>query len=151
MQSMSQHSRSTYPGKKIGDEMIANLNDSEKKELVFAYIDRYSQLISLSTDNVFKKEDKNFLAYEKFNEIIFTSPDEGFEIIKSILAKTENDDVLDNLAAGPLEDLVRFHGNKFIDKIELQAKNDEKFKSLLGGLWQVGEADVWGRIEKILD
>ena len=47
-----------------------------------------------------------------------------------------SDRVVSVLAAGPLEDLLAKHGPMFIDRVEQLASQDEKFNSLLGGVWQ---------------
>jgi hypothetical protein len=45
------------------------------------------------------------------------------------------DDELGNTAAGPLEDLVKRHGEELVDRIEAEAKRDERFKWALGVVW----------------
>src|SRR5437868_974780 len=39
------------------------------------------------------------------------------------------------LAAGPLEDLLSGYGPKYIDGVEALAREDERFKLLLRGVW----------------
>jgi hypothetical protein len=54
------------------------------------------------------------------------------------------------LAAGPLEDLLAYHGPAFIDRVEQQARVYPTFRRLLGGVWQSSiTAEVWRRIEHI--
>ena len=56
--------------------------------------------------------------------------------------------VVSVLAAGPLEDLLAKHGSTYIDRVEQLAKDDEKFNSLLGGVWQNTMTDeVWKRVQ----
>jgi hypothetical protein len=56
--------------------------------------------------------------------------------------------VVSVLAAGPLEDLLAKHGSTYIDRVEQLAKDDEKFNSLLGGVWQNTMSDeVWERVK----
>lgn len=133
----------------MGSENLKN--NKEKTELINAYIDRYSQPFSLTNEKILTRADKNFWAYEKFAELVKLEPAVAFETILATLSSTENEDVLDNLAAGPLEDLIRIHGVQFIDQIEVQAFRDKKFRNLLSGLWKVGAPDVWDRISKLQD
>jgi hypothetical protein len=51
-------------------------------------------------------------------------------------------------AAGPLEDLLAKHGQKYIDRIEKLALEDEKFNMLLGGVWHnTMTSEVWNRVQ----
>lgn len=60
--------------------------------------------------------------------------------------------VIENLAAGPLEDLLSYAGEAYIDEIEQLAKDDPKFRSVLGGVWQNNMSDeVWERVQKSRD
>ena len=57
-------------------------------------------------------------------------------------------DVISILAAGPLEDILAKKGEEYIGRTELLAANDEKFKYLLGGVWQNSMSDeVWARVQ----
>ncbi len=54
------------------------------------------------------------------------------------------------LAAGPLEDLLAYHGPAFIDRVEREARVYPAFRHLLGGVWPSAiTPDVWHRVEKI--
>jgi len=126
------------------------LTDSQMLELIQGYISRYSHQVNVTEDNVFEKADTNFWAYEQLDELVKFAPELAFEVILALLSQTENEDVLENLAAGPLEDLIRIHGKNFIQRIEVEASENSKFKDLLSGVWQVGDPEVWSRIEQLL-
>lgn len=68
--------------------------------------------------------------------------------ILEILKRAPPGEVLAVLAAGPLEDLINYHGPEFIDRIEVQARSDRAFRELLGGVWMSSTAEVWARLEK---
>ncbi len=53
------------------------------------------------------------------------------------------------LAAGPLEDLIEYHGPDFIGRIEDEARRSAIFRELLGEVWESSTPEVWGRIEKL--
>lgn len=56
------------------------------------------------------------------------------------------------LAAGALEDLLSYHGEAFIERVEAQAKVNTGFARLLGGVWQFQMSeDVWRRVQQVWD
>ena len=58
--------------------------------------------------------------------------------------------ILANIAAGPLEDLLVYHGEKFIDRVEEAAQSDPVFKKMLGAVWQNAiPDDVWNRVKAV--
>jgi hypothetical protein len=122
------------------------ISESKRESLIVAYIERYSRLTSLSPEKVFNDIDINYWAYEKLDDLVKHAPNIAFELVVQIADRTENENVLDNLSAGPLEDLIRLHGPKFIDKIEEISRNNDKFKDVLRGVWQVGNPEIWERI-----
>jgi hypothetical protein len=58
--------------------------------------------------------------------------------------------VLEGLAAGPLEDLLHEHGSALIEDVARIARGDERFRALLGGVWQ-GEIEegIWTRLQAL--
>lgn len=91
-----------------------------------------------------------FWAYNRVCDLIQDNPEEGWEIIETIRRMDESDLILSNLAAGPLEDLLTAHGERFIDRIEILAKDDQQLRKLLGATWQSDIADaLWARIRAI--
>lgn len=54
--------------------------------------------------------------------------------------------VLGTLAAGPLEDLIDECGAQFIERIELQARRDPKFRDLLRSVCESSSPDIWDRV-----
>ena len=88
-----------------------------------------------------------------FNEMVDTvrdKPFEALEVIIEILRIAEEERVLANLAAGPLEDLLAEHGIVVIDRIIELAKSDPRFRDLLQGVWGNSvDPKVWKRIEAL--
>lgn len=117
-------------------------------ELIKAYIDRYANMYNWEPDGVLKKNDANFWAVEKLSDLVRSTPEVALNLILKILETTTNNEVLDNLSAGPLEDLILLHGDAMINQIEFHAINDERFQDLLNGVWMVGSPLVWERIVK---
>lgn len=66
--------------------------------------------------------------------------------------KTEAQEVCGTLAAGPVEDLVSFHGRDFIDRFESEARADRRMAWVLGGAWQFEMNDeIWDRVRHVAD
>lgn len=52
------------------------------------------------------------------------------------------------LAAGPLEDLLGAHGTMLIQRVEAEAKTNQAFRMILGGVWRNAMTDeVWARVK----
>jgi hypothetical protein len=92
-------------------------------------------------------------AKEQVDDLVREDPDRGLNVVLKILERIEpspTTTLFQVLAAGPLEDLLAHHGPTIIDRVEAQARDDERFNLLLGGVWPSGIAsDVWARVEKI--
>ena len=74
-------------------------------------------------------------------------PERAWRIIHAIRAQGGTDEVLANLAAGPLEDLMVYHGPAFIERVETLSRQDAQFRKLLGAVWRNDMTDdVWRRL-----
>jgi len=63
-------------------------------------------------------------------------PELGWSAIQEILKRNLPDEDMADLAAGPLETLLAWHGTAFIDRVEQRAATDTRFNHLLGGVWR---------------
>lgn len=122
------------------------MNPETLQKLVDAYIERYTKQYQWDKDLVLREQDLNFWAWEEFERLLDKSPDRAWEVILSILGATTDEYTLDCLAAGQLEDLIHQHGEAFIERIEEQAKRDQRFRDLLWGVWESSTPDVWARV-----
>ena len=67
-------------------------------------------------------------------------------------AATDAQMVCGNLAAGPVEDLLSFHGQDFIDRFESEARQDPRMAWVLGGKWQFKiDDEIWNRVRLAAD
>lgn len=75
--------------------------------------------------------------------------DELWSFIKCTYNLNLQQNTISNLAAGPLEDLLAYAGENYIEEVEALSNSDPKFKYLLGGVWQnkMSEA-LWLRVCK---
>ena len=76
-----------------------------------------------------------------------TTPEECWNAILRILELDPSKTVIGNLAAGPLEDLIEYHGPSFISTIESESKKNLQFKYLLGGVWKSSTPEIWARVQ----
>lgn len=92
---------------------------------------------------------RSFSAYEAFSTLVGEDPESAWRAVLFVVERTDNEFVLENLAAGPLETLIGRYGDKFVDRIESRAAVDEKFRWLLGGVWEgTMSPAIWERIQR---
>ncbi len=96
------------------------------------------------------KDDSLFEAWEALNTLVSEQPQEAWEVILDILEEADSNDVIANLAAGPLEDLLSDHGETFIDEVEEKARQNPKFTQLILGVWEGGMSkEIWSRVKAL--
>ena len=79
--------------------------------------------------------------------LVQDQPDLAFAAVRATLEYCTTPDQVANLAAGPMEDLIRSHGASLIDVITTAA-TEPRFRYLLSGVWQgKTPALLWARIE----
>jgi hypothetical protein len=83
-----------------------------------------------------ERKDEDFWAYEEIDNLVREKPIEAQEIILKLIEKASDEKTLAFIAAGPLEDLLAFHGEKVIIWVEDQARKNNKFAKALAGVWQ---------------
>ena len=75
--------------------------------------------------------------------------DEMWAFILAVLAKEPPVEVVQILAAGPLEDLLASSGPQVIERVEIEARRSPHFRHLLGGVWRNQcPPEVWARVER---
>jgi len=90
-----------------------------------------------------------FWSFERLWELVHDDSEAAWNIIQ-IIRQEESDLILSNLAAGPLEDLLVAHGDRFIDRVETLAERDAQFRRLLAATWQNSmPPQLWKRIKAV--
>jgi hypothetical protein len=91
-----------------------------------------------------------FSAHNKMYDLTRNDPEMAWSIMKIMWKLDSSEKILANIAAGPLEDLLVYHGEKFIDRVEEAAQSDPVFKKMLGAVWQNAiPDDVWNRVKAV--
>jgi hypothetical protein len=82
-----------------------------------------------------KATDPRLSASEKVDDLLRRDPEAGWTLTLELIVAAPDDKVLANVAAGPLEDLLKRDPDRFIERVELQARRDPKFRRCLTGVW----------------
>jgi hypothetical protein len=90
-----------------------------------------------------------FWSFDRLWELVHDDPEAAWSIIQ-IIRQEGSELILSNLAAGPLEDLLVTHGDRFIDRVETLAEHDAQFRRLLAATWQNSmPPEIWKRIKAV--
>ncbi|OPY99492.1 hypothetical protein A5906_27735 [Bradyrhizobium sacchari] len=100
-------------------------------ELARAWVEQYSRSERDQDDNLF-----TIMDFER--DLREDDPDRMIDLILGILKIESNPVLLALLAAGPLEDVI---SAGTIDRIEHEARSNERFRDLLGGVWYYRASD----------
>ena len=93
-----------------------------------------------------------FWVSEREWEPVRRAPHDAWQVIVAILDKDDSIEIQEVLSAGPLEDLLAYHGESMISTVEAEAIKNPKIASLLGGVWQNNmQEEVWARVQAVWD
>jgi hypothetical protein len=91
-------------------------------------------------------------AWDAVYQMTSNDPEMLWVFILTVIKIDASNTVLQNLSAGPLEDLLSQYGEDFIDRVEAKAKENTLFAHLLGGVWQSDMPDqIWSRVNAVWD
>jgi hypothetical protein len=130
------------------------MNRDEVDALASTFIEHLSDQYILDKDLVLTKRDTSATewASSKVIDLALESPEELWDFILEVLKRDPPTEVIEVLAAGPLEDYIAKLGERVIGQVEAQAAMDPKFRSLLGGVWRNSMSDeVWERVQACWD
>jgi hypothetical protein len=128
------------------------MTSDDRAKLIAAWIEHHTREVVRDEQNVFRerKGQDNFWAFQEMDRLCRSEPELCWEFILQILQTPHHESVETALAAGPLEDLIAKHGDRFIERIEARAKTDAQFRDLLGGVWQnETPGELWTRVEAV--
>jgi hypothetical protein len=81
-----------------------------------------------------RPSDPLFVACRELDDLIRSAPEDAWAVTLELIEGASDDRVLANVAAGPLQDLLT-KSDGFIDRAEVQARRDPKFRRCLTGVW----------------
>lgn len=114
-----------------------------------AWIERYHRVEMGLLDLTSDAPDETDWAYQMLDTFCRSDSDRALSIIQLIGRMDNSDFISENLAAGPLETLLMWNAARVIDRVELLASQDDRFRSLLGGVWRNAiPLEIWNRIER---
>ncbi len=77
-------------------------------------------------------------------------PEKQWKFILIAVSLAESEYELADIAAGPIEHLLGWHGDEYISRVEEQAESDPKFASVMLGVWQyMMTEEIWARVQAI--
>jgi acetoin utilization deacetylase AcuC-like enzyme len=127
--------------RRLGEEEGVPLDLEQMREIADAWVDLH-RLPEVSPERQGK-----LWSFDRLWELVHDDPEAAWNVIQ-IIRRERSDLILSNLAAGPLEDLLVTHGDRFIDRIETLAEHDAQFRRLLAATWQNSISPrLWKRIK----
>ena len=94
---------------------------------------------------------KHFWAYEELDSLCDVEPLRGLLVIDDIVKTSQDDVVLANLAAGPIEDLLVRHDEYIIEHVVAITKGNPSWHKILRSVWKNSIADeVWDRVQRCI-
>ena len=75
-------------------------------------------------------------AFDEVVDLIKDSARDGLTLVRELLSRRLEPDLLFYVAAGPLEDLLAWHGPEVVDEVlDLARRDSQVRKALLQGVW----------------
>jgi hypothetical protein len=95
-------------------------------------------------------DENTYWALEQLTDMCSSDPESAWSVILDIVAKDMSDQILADVGAGPMEDLLCYHG-ALVDRVESCARSNPPFERMLGIVWGQNRMseDVWNRLKAI--
>ena len=125
------------------------MNADELNQLVSTFIAHYANPVVMDQEMVFLRRDNSATAWavDQVVDMGLDAPEKLWDFVLEVLRRNPPTEVIEILAAGPLEEFLTCCGESVIAKVEAQEASDERFRSLLGGVWQNRMSDAaWVRV-----
>jgi len=96
-----------------------------------------------------KNDEEFFWACQCAYDLCAENANLGIELVLAVLEKKPGAEILPVFAAGPLEEVLAYHGAAVIDRVEADTRRSPQFQHLLGGVCQNKMPDdIWLRVLK---
>lgn len=90
-------------------------------------------------------------AWDEVTDTVLAGPEEGWALVLELIRAAPDDTALSYVAAGPLEEFICKHGERFLDRLALAAQADPRVTKALQGVWGKNrmKAEVWAEIQRL--
>jgi hypothetical protein len=106
----------------------------------------------VSDPNRDESKASELIGWNEFDWTVQDYPEVAWQAILEAMNQPRMEPHLGTLAAGPLEDLLSLHGERFIDRVEVEARANPRFAWLLGGMYQYKMPEnIWARVQSVWD
>ena len=82
-----------------------------------------------------KRFQLNWWASDELQDANRHTPERAWRLLGKVAKAATNDELANALGAGPLQDFIRHHAPRFIDRIERRAKKERWFGEALKSAW----------------
>lgn len=128
----------------FGDLFSTPWADERRGDLIRSYLD------ALASEGDDEADPSGALMAVTSISFMADADDQWPFILELIAAAPDDPDVLQHIAAGPLEGFLGRFDGEAIDRVEPEAARDPKFRRVLSGVWKHGMSDpVWARVRAI--
>ena len=111
----------------------------------------------LNVDIPLDDDDPRFIDENRYGSVIsqifklaYDEPEECWSFIKIVCAMPLSEGDIGLLGAGTFEDLMDYHGDAFIERVEAEAKTSDQFRKVVRAAWTESmNEDVARRIEAL--
>jgi hypothetical protein len=95
------------------------------------------------------KQNDDLIGFDEFDWVVRSHPEHAWECILATVKDSRSKPFLGLLAAGPMEDLLSFHGPVFIERVENEAKINPAFASSWAVFGVFKCLSIFGRVYKL--
>ncbi|MBV2139202.1 MAG: hypothetical protein KUF79_20520 [Candidatus Thiodiazotropha sp. (ex Ctena orbiculata)] len=115
-----------------------------KRKLAEAWI----HLQDLPQDST--EAEKYMWSAEEINLLALRSPSDCWDVVLEILSITDDDWIITNLGAGPIENMLAFKPEITISMIENEYTNNSKLQAAIKNTWKnIIPDEVWDRLSEM--
>lgn len=82
------------------------------------------------------QDDADWWAWEVLDEAVDERPEEAWLLVREAIERAPSEEVVFNIAAGALENLVNDHGDVLLERIEAAARDRPKLRLAMTGVWR---------------
>jgi hypothetical protein len=78
---------------------------------------------------------RNWWAYSSVDRLVSEDPEEAWALMLRIIELADNDELIEAVGAGPLEDLISKHGPKLINRVKDESVQNGRLRAALQHVW----------------